>query len=720
MSSLDTARLLNLVESLQRENEQLRQRSSSESHSRLMAEDALGKSEDRLQLALDAAGLALWEWSVANDTLFTSARFMQIIGDLPDGEASDKVWSTQQLLTTVFEEDRGLIHNALIDVLKQSTPRLDVTFRVATQHGSVWIECLGEVVERSMLGQAESMVGTIRDVTRRQKIQLEIEAARAEAVAANAAKDEFLAHMSHEIRTPLNGVMGMNNLLAQTGLTTEQRQYVELVGSSGQALLVLVNDLLDYSRLQAHKLILEQVRFPLPRWLWEVVEPQRVAAHNKGLELQLHSNNTLPQEMVGDPGRLRQVLINLLTNAIKFTDQGRIDVFVKLTRDYGGQDALQLQVRDTGVGIAADKQQLVFGAFTQADSSTSRRFGGSGLGLSICERLVGLMGGHIALDSTLGQGSCFTVSIPLGVPQGMQESNIPTTQFGLIGFDNSPAPGHDLSPEAALSSIPLLGGKHALVVDDHTVNQLLATKLLQRMGLNVQVAADGAQAVQAIQNGSFDVVLMDIQMPYMDGWQATQLVRKWEQAQGKQRVPIIALSAHASAADREQAVQAGMDGYLTKPLTPEALKAALRATGIGRNAKPLMRNMPTLGQAASVAHAVAAPQLLPASAVDRAQLLSRLGGDNALLHTMAQAFCTDLRERMGQIHTALQQRDWRTVGAQAHALCGSLLTLTADTAAKEAKVLEQAAQNQNAADALAAFTQLSQAAKLAYDTVKTW
>ncbi len=716
MSSADTTRLLNLVESLQRENEQLRQRSSYESNSRLMAEDALGKSEDRLQLALDAAGLALWEWSVASDTLFTTARFVQIIGNLPDGQASDKVLSTQQLLMTVFEQDRAPIHVALMDVLKQLTPRLDVTFRVAADHGPVWIECLGEVVGRDMLGRAESMVGTIRDVTRRQKIQFEIETARAEAVAANTAKDEFLAHMSHEIRTPLNGVMGMNNLLAQTGLTIEQRQYVELVGSSGQALLVLVNDLLDYSRLQAHKLILEQVRFALRRWLWEVVEPQRVAAQNKGLELRLYTDDALPQEMVGDPGRLRQVLINLLTNAIKFTDKGRIDVSVELTRDGGAHDALQLQVRDTGVGIAADKQQLVFGAFTQADSSTSRRFGGTGLGLSICERLVGLMGGHIALASTLGQGSCFTVSIPLAVPLG----DVPTTQFGLIGFDNPQHAAQDFTADAGFSNTPMYSGKQALVVDDHTVNQLLASKLLQRMGLEVQVATDGAQAVQAIQNGSFDVVLMDIQMPYMDGWQATQLVRKWEQTQRKHRVPIIALSAHASAADREQAVQAGMDGYLTKPLTPEALKAALRATGIGRQFMQPASGALTQDLPLPPVQTAAPTQPLPTGAVDRQRLLSRLGGDTALLHDMAQAFCADLRERMGQTHTALQQQDWRTVGAQAHALCGSLLTLTAQAAAHKAKALEHAAKNQDPAAASAAFAQLSQASKIAYDTVRTW
>jgi two-component system, sensor histidine kinase and response regulator len=344
MNSADQARLMQVVESLQRENQQLRQRASTESHSRLMAEDALGKTEDRLQLALDGAGLATWEWDVVTDTLFTSGRFAHIIDGLPDDEASERVWSSQDLLARIFAEDHTAIKTALVGVFKKNSSRLEVEFRVHTSDGPVWIECLGEVVHRSMLGQAETMMGIIRDVTRRREIQLEVEAARAEAVAANAAKDEFLANISHEIRTPLNGVMGMNNLLAQTALTGEQRQYVELVGSSGQALLALVNDLLDFSRLQAHKLVLEQVRFPLRRWLWEVVEPQRIAAMAKGLDLQMQTDDALPQDMVGDPGRLRQVLINLLTNAIKFTDKGRIEVAMQLASNSEQTQSLQLQV----------------------------------------------------------------------------------------------------------------------------------------------------------------------------------------------------------------------------------------------------------------------------------------------------------------------------------------------------------------------------------------
>jgi signal transduction histidine kinase/CheY-like chemotaxis protein len=694
MSSNDEIRLLRLVESLQRENEQLRQRASTESHSRLMAEDALGKTEDRLQLALDAAGLAMWEWNIVTDAVYISARFEQIIDDVPQREPTDRLWSTQELLAKISVQDHEAIKEALLVVFKQISPRLDMEFRVSSPRGPVWIECMGEVVQRSMLGYAETMVGVMRDVTRRRQAQQEIELARAEAIAANVAKDEFLAHISHEIRTPLNGVMGMNNLLAQTPLVPEQRQYVALVDSSSRALLDLVNDLLDYSRLQAHKLVLEQVRFPLRHWLWEVVEPLRITATEKGLELLLQVNDRLPQEVVGDPGRLRQIVTNLVSNAIKFTDKGRVLVAVSMGDATEQQLNLQLQVSDTGIGIAPDKQQSVFNAFVQADSTTSRRFGGTGLGLSICAKLVDLMGGRIELASALGKGSRFTVRMPLGVAR----DDVPITQFGLgdIQRNEQPAP----------SAVPGYAGLSALVVDDHSVNQLLATKLLQRLGFEVQIADDGAQAVQAVQVRKFDVLLMDIQMPHVDGRQATQQIRQWERAQNIVRTPIVALSAHASAADREQALASGMDGYLTKPLTADALQAALRATGMGSNPPALSIPAPLM-QADK-------------GGVDRARLLARLAGDEALLHDMAQAFCTDLRDRMALVHAALQQRDWRVIGAQAHALEGGLSTLTAQAASLEAKALEQTAQSQDLAAAMAAFARLSSAAQVAYNTIKGW
>jgi signal transduction histidine kinase/CheY-like chemotaxis protein len=712
MTSSALLRLQRQVEGLQQELADLREHAHVESNSRLMAEVELGKTEDRLQLALDAAGLAMWEWNIDGQAIFTSSRLVGMMNDATGPEPRGQAWSPQDLLGKVFPEDRQRLRDALRRVFDKTDQRLDVEIRVRTDKTVRWIECTGEVTQRDMRGQAERMSGISRDVTRRREIQQEIEAAHAQAVAANSAKDDFLAHISHEIRTPLNGVIGMNNLLAQTELAPEQRQYVELVGSSGRALLALVNDVLDYSRLQGHKLILEQVRFPLKRWLWEVVTPLRVSAEAKGLELLVQAAADLPNDAVGDPGRLRQIVGNLVSNAIKFTEKGRVDVSLTLSGEFKNQLGLCLQVSDTGIGIAPDKQRSIFSAFVQADSSTSRRYGGTGLGLSICVKLAEMMGGHIDLESQPGQGSRFTVHIPLG----MALDDTPNTRFGLIETQRAElAVGRHLQ---VLS--PQFAGKRALVVDDHHVNQLLASKLLEQLGFEVEVAANGEQAVQAVHASRFDLVLMDVQMPVMNGWQATHHIRQAETAGRKIRVPIIALSAHASAADREHALASGMDAYLSKPLTPEALQAALRATGLGLQAAgmdSMIREIKSLPLDLSLPEEPQYPRL---GLHNRNKMLNRLAGDEVALHAMAQAFCQDLRQCLGLAFEAIKQKDWASTGAQAHALKGLLLGITADGAASKTTALEQAAKAGDAAAANAAFLQLSGATKEVFDVVKNW
>ncbi len=713
--SSNEKRLLQLVEQLQRENAKLRDHASGESHSRLMAEEALGQTKGRLQMAIEASGLAMWEWDIARDTLTTSASFAPMIGEYANMKRDEQVWDSAELLARVIPEDMAHLNQARVRLLKQQDTRMELELRMRTDTGIVWIECIGEVTQRNAIGHALRMAGVTRNVTRRREAQLEIETARAQAEAANAAKDEFLANISHEIRTPLNGVLGMNNLLAQTQLSPEQRQYVELVSSSGRALLALVNDVLDYSRLAAQKIILEQVRFPLHRWLWEVTEPQRLAAQAKGLELKLQADETLPKEVVGDPGRLRQIITNLISNAIKFTEQGHVQVLMQLAGGDAQHIMLRLQVSDTGIGIAPDQQRSIFSAFVQADSSTSRRYGGTGLGLSICSKLVEVMGGSMQLDSTVGQGSRFTVQVPLSIAR----DGVPATQFGYEELEALPYGTTNLLP-AADSAHLQYAGKVALVVDDHNVNQLLASKLLQRMGFEVQVAADGEQALQAVLAREFDVIFMDIQMPHMNGWEAVQHIRHYEQSENQTRVPIIALSAHASAADREQAFAYGMDGYLSKPLTPEALQAALRSTRL---------DVPAAAPNANTQQAVTEPMALNtlvfassayAHVVNRERLLTRLGNDHSALHEMANAFCHDLRERMGAVFNALKQSNWPVLRHQAHALTGSLLTMTANQAAEHSKALELAAQSQDMAAAQAAFKPLSETAKQAYEAVKDW
>ncbi len=713
--SLNEKRLLQLLEQLQLENAQLRNRASDESHSRIMAEEALGQTEDRLQMALDAAGLATWELDVANKMVYTSASFAPMIGEYTKSATAKQAWQPNDLLAKVFAQDVVSLRQALLRVFKQQDSRLEIELRVQTEHGIVWIECTGEVNQRDMLGRAERMVGIHRNITRRRDALQQIEIARAQAEAANAAKDEFLANISHEIRTPLNGVLGMNNLLAQTELTAEQRQYVELVASSGRALLALVNDVLDYSRLAAHKIILEQVRFPLRRWLWEVIEPQRLAAQAKGLELRLQADERLPKEVVGDPGRLRQIVTNLVSNAIKFTNQGHVLVVMHLGNPHAHSVNLMLEVSDTGIGIAPAQQQGIFAAFVQADSSTSRRYGGTGLGLSICASLVEVMGGTIDLVSAVGQGSRFTVQVLLG----QADSDTPATQFGFEELQTAHNVHADTQSQD--SHHPLYSGKLALVVDDHRVNQLLATKLLQRLGFEVHTASNGQEAVQAVLQRKYDVIFMDIQMPQMNGWEAAQQIRQWERSEQKIRVPIIALSAHASAADRDQATAYGMDGYLSKPLTPEALQAAVLSTRLMASA-----SKPVVGDAAQVV-----TQTLPLDItlldpprspfpVDRQRMLKRLGNDQAVLREMAQAFCNDLRERMGLVFKAIKLSDWASIRSQAHAVKGSLLSITAEQCAEHAKALEQAALAQDMSAAQHAFQQLSASSKHVYDAVMKW
>ncbi len=717
MSGASAQSLQRRLDDLLRENALLRQKANADSNSRLMAEEGLGKSEDRLQLALDAAGLAMWEWELQANAVHTSPRFADIARDYSRLQGDGQTWTPSELGQKVDPQDQPKLRLALIEVLKHEGQRLDVECRLNLADGLRWLEATGEVTERDMLGRAVRLTGIVRDVTRRREIQLEVEAARAQAEAANSAKDEFLAHISHEIRTPLNGVIGMNNLLAQTELSPDQRQYVELVGSSGRALLALVNDVLDYSRLQAHKVILEQVRFPLNRWLWEVVMPLRVAAEGKGLELLVSASEALPADAVGDPGRLRQIITNLVSNAVKFTQQGQIQVTMRPSDEFGSQLGLCISVKDTGIGIADEKRQAIFEAFVQGDSSTSRRFGGTGLGLSICLELAQLMGGRIDLESAHGQGSLFTLHVPLA----QARADTPETGFGKETgrVELSPvSPGG--TRQAPLSHYP---GKRALVVDDHLVNRLVAGKQLERLGFEVAMVADGQQALQAVQQSAFDVVFMAIQMPVMNGWEATHHIRQWEQSAGKARVPIIALSAHASADDRALALSCGMGGYLSKPLTPEALQAALKATRLAlqtsaADSRQITSTAPMREQS-PITEVPPAP--LPKIGLhNRHKMLNRLAGDEAALHEMAQAFCQDLRNCMAGAYEALRIKDWKVLAGQCHGLKGLLLSMTAEGAAAQAKLLEDAAKLGDADAAKIAFDQLSEAARDTFNVVKNW
>lgn len=669
---------------------------------------------------------------------------------------------------------------------------------------------------RDRQGKLIGTFGVSRDITQKKLVEEELQRAKEAAESASRAKSEFLANMSHEIRTPMNGVIGMTELALGTNLTREQREYLTLVRVSAESLLAIINDVLDFSKIEARKLQLEAVEFSLRDTVGDTMKALALRAQQKGLELACSIRPDVPDYLVGDPGRLRQVIVNLVGNAVKFTEQGEVVLEIAVADNDNGKPGsqanglpfpksptttLRFEVRDTGIGVPPEKQRVIFEAFTQADPSTTKKYGGTGLGLTISSQLVQLMGGKIGVKSEIGKGSTFHFSARFGVPAhphppqvslqpdrlrglsvlvvddnatnrrilddvltnwhmqprcveggetalaALEAAAATANPFRLVLLDGH-MPGMDgfmladrIRQSPALQGTALLMltsaglpedvdqcaelGIHAylnkpvkqselleaifralgqtgelasselsdrpvsnqplsiLLAEDNDVNQRLALRLLEKQGHHVTVVSSGARAVAALERGAYDLVLMDVQMPEMDGLEATAVIRGRERGSGR-HVPIVAMTACAMKGDRERCLDAGMDGYISKPIQVHELLEALSSVA-ARIPGPLP------------AQQSLAPQP-PQPIIDRQAALRHVGGDQKLLAELVDVFLSSCPSLMADLAKAVASKDAAAVRRLAHMLKGSVGSFGAAAAHEAALQLETIGKEERTAD----------------------
>jgi len=786
---------------------------------RKQSEQALRESEYLLREAQIIAGLGTYVLDIRSGIWKGSQLLEKIFGIDAAFECTVEGW-----VELIHPDDRAMMLDHFQNDVLGSRHVFDKEYRIVRLSDGVtrWVHGQGRL-EFDSLGRPVKMLGAIQDITDRKLAEAALSSAKEAAEKATLAKSEFLANMSHEIRTPINGIIGMTDLLLDTAQTPEQREYAESIHSCSDSLLTLINDILDFSKVEAGQLALENLDFDIRTTIEYAVEILAVKAHQKGIDAACLIAVNVPDVLRGDPGRLRQILFNLIGNAIKFTDHGGVTVRVDLVEQTGSKAMLRFCVIDTGIGIPADKQEAIFAKFTQGDTSTTRQFGGSGLGLTICRQLVHLFQGEITVTSEAGRGSefCFTAVFELPPPGAARPVEKPADLSGVkvLVVDDFPTnrvlvakslarwgcrheetadaesafellrmaaatgdpfdvalldmrmPGMDgaelgmmiksdelikstrlvmltslgkrgdaerlatvgfsgylpkpILPAQLMKCLALVLGREEtagpslrlvtrhtveesarrrlriLVAEDNTTNRIIAVKMLEKLGHSAQAVANGQEALESLRRFSYDLVLMDCQMPVMDGFEATRAIRGSTPDVTNPGIPIIALTAHAMKGDRDLCLEAGMNDYVSKPTNVHDLSAAIG------------RCFPMIDRFYDAGAVVQERRLAQPQDFDRDGFLERLLGDHALAAELAGVFLADAPALLEELSAAIGAGDASGTGRIAHTLKGLSANMGGDALSRIAAEMNELAKAGN----LAALQEVLPGARQAFLTL---